>query len=374
MVTENSLWTCAGLIYGPAPHYIDHLAPLCSILNIPILVTEEEEESLLRFFYPEIKVYRISAIEMPDLLVKNFDIVFTCTPRLLFDEIFFFAQKLRNKRVHTIWCPHGNSDKGHRSVFMEGLNQEEIALVYGDKMIDFLKQKEVFHQLKRHVVLGNYRKSYYLKHRDFYDQILHERVLKKLPPAEKLLFYAPTWRDAECSSSFFEATSILVENLPRGWNLIIKPHPNLLMEDVEKTRNLMEEIRETKEQVFFLQDFPSIAPLLAAMDVYIGDFSSIGYDALSWNKPMFFLNQQKRNPQTDQGLYLYQCGTEILPEQYENLYDIIRDTISKDADLFGKIRKNIDNYTFGNPKSDQEIQQEVIKSYACFPDKDLNFF
>jgi CDP-glycerol glycerophosphotransferase (TagB/SpsB family) len=136
----------------------------------------------------------------------------------------------------------------------------------------------------------------------------------------------------------------------------------------------MEEIRETKEQVFFLQDFPSIAPLLAAMDVYIGDFSSIGYDALSWNKPMFFLNQQKRNPQTDQGLYLYQCGTEILPEQYENLYDIIRDTISKDADLFGKIRKNIDNYTFGNPKSDQEIQQEVIKSYACFPDKDLNFF
>ncbi|MBX9924509.1 MAG: CDP-glycerol glycerophosphotransferase family protein [Rhabdochlamydiaceae bacterium] len=372
-MTESSTWSCAGLIYGPAPHYIDHLAPLCSILGIPLLVTEEEEESLLRTFYPDVKVHRIPSIEMPDFLVKHFDIVFVCTPRLLFDELFFFAQKLRNKRVHTIWCPHGNSDKGHRSVFMEGLNKEEISLVYGDKMIDFLKQKEVFHQLKKHIVTGNYRKSYYLKHKAFYDQILQEKVLRKLPSAEKLLFYAPTWRDAESSSSFFEATSILIETLPPNWNLIIKPHPNLLMENEEKNRNLMETY-ETKEQVLFLQDFPPISPLLAAMDLYIGDFSSIGYDALCWNKPMFFLNQQKRNPQTDQGLYLHQCGTGILPDQYESLYDIIRSTLPQDASRFGEIRKTIDMYTFGPKKNDQLIKQEVEASYACFPDKDLNFF
>ncbi len=372
-MTASSLWACAGLIYGPAPHYIDHLAPLCSILNIPLLVTEEEEENLIRLFYPDVKVHRIPYIEMPDLLVQHFDIVFVCTPRLLFDEIFFFAQKLRNKRVHTIWCPHGNSDKGHRSVFMEGLNKEEVALVYGNKMIDFFKQKEVFHLLKKHVTIGNYRKSYYLKHKAFNDQMLYEKVLKKLPPAEKLLFYAPTWRDAESSSSFFEATSTLIQKLPPKWNLIIKPHPNILMENEEKNRILLETY-EAKEHVFFLQDFPPIAPLLNAMDIYIGDLSSIGYDALSWNKPMFFLNQQKRNPQIDQGLYLYQCGIEILPEQYEEIYTIICSSLPQDTDQFGQIRKNIEAYTFGTLKTDQEMKQKIEEAYACFPDKDLNFF
>jgi CDP-glycerol glycerophosphotransferase (TagB/SpsB family) len=342
-------------------------------LDIPLLVTEEEEEASVRYFYPTVKVHRIPSIEMPDLLVKNIDIAFVCTPRLLFDESFFFAQKLRNKRVHTIWCPHGNSDKGHLSVFMEHLNKEEIALVYGDKMIDFFKQKEVFHQLKTHVAVGNYRKSYYLKYKNFYDQIVQEKVLKKLPKAEKLLFYAPTWKDVESSSSFFEATSFLIENLPPQWNLLIKPHPNIFMGNEEKTRKFIETY-ETKKNVLFLEDFPPIAPLLAFMDIYIGDFSSIGYDALSWNKPMFFLNQQKRDPKTDPGLYLYQCGIEILPDQYERVYDIIKDSIPQEANYFGEIRKTIDRYTFDHKKTDQTIKQEVENSYAYFPDKDLNFF
>ena len=88
-MTKSPSWACTGLIYGPAEHYIDHLAPLCSVLSIPLLVTEEEEEALLRLFYPDVQVYRVPSIEMPDFLVKNFDIVFACTPRLLFDEIFF---------------------------------------------------------------------------------------------------------------------------------------------------------------------------------------------------------------------------------------------------------------------------------------------
>src|SRR3989339_2080057 len=127
-MTENSPWICAGLIFGPAPHYIDHLAPLCSLLAIPLIVTEEEEKKLVQTFYPEVQVTQIDSISLPDLLVEKIDIIFLCTPRILFDEIFFFAQKLRNKKVHTIWCPHGNSDKGHISLFMEGLDKEEVAL------------------------------------------------------------------------------------------------------------------------------------------------------------------------------------------------------------------------------------------------------
>lgn len=145
------------------------------------------------------------------------------------------------------------------------------------------------------------------------------------------------------------------------------------MENEERNKSLIEKY-EGEKRVLFLLDFPPIAPLLKAMDVYIGDFSSIGYDVLCWNKPMFFLNQQKRDPQIDQGLYLYQCGIQIFPEQYKDLYKIIQSSLGDDANSFGQIRKEIDAYTFGSPKDEKTIKQEIEKSYACFPDKDLNFF
>ncbi len=372
-MTENSPWICAGLIFGPAPHYIDHLAPLCSLLAIPLIVTEEEEKKLVQTFYPEVQVTQIDSISLPDLLVEKIDIIFLCTPRILFDEIFFFAQKLRNKKVHTIWCPHGNSDKGHISLFMEGLDKEEVALLYGEKMIDFLKQKKAFDQLKKHVVTGNFRRAYYLKNKNFYDQIVQDKILKKLPPSEKIVLYAPTWKDSESSSSFYEALPFLVKNLPPHWNLLIKPHPNLLMEDEEKNRSLIERYQD-HERVRFILDFPPIFPLLSITDIYIGDFSSIGYDFLGFNKPMFFLNQKKRDPQVDLGLYLYQCGVEIRPEQYNEIYSIIQNTLPKDSLLFSEIRKKINEYTFNPRKSEELLKKEIEACYECFPDKDLNFY
>jgi teichoic acid glycerol-phosphate primase len=372
-MTESSQWASAGLIYGPAPHYIDHLAPLCHLLNIPLFVTEEEEESLLKKFYPEVQTKRINSIPLPEFLVENIDIVFLCTPRILFDEIFFFSQKLRNKKVHTIWVPHGNSDKGHLSLFMEGLDKEEIALVYGEKMIDFLKQKKAFNQLKKHVVIGNFRKAYYHKRKAFYDQMVQDKILRKLPTAEKTVLYAPTWKDSESSSSFLEATSFLVETLPPNWNLLIKPHPNLLMEDEERVGALIEKY-ETKDSVTFILDFPPIFPLLAITDIYIGDFSSIGYDFLGFDKPMFFLNQKKRDAKTDLGLYLYQCGIEVRPEDYARIYDIIKESLSKDTRLFSHIRKKVDEYTFNPRKSEELLKKEIEDCYSLFPDKDLNFY
>ncbi len=372
-MTKSSTWVAAGLIYGPAPHYIDHLAPLCSLLEIPLFVTEEEEEKLLKTFYPEVKTFRIDSIPLPDLLVENIDIVFLCTPRILFDEIFFFPQKLHNKKVHTIWVPHGNSDKGHLSLFMEGLNQEEVALVYGNKMIDFLKKKKAFAQLKNYVITGNLRKSYYFQHKAFYDQIVQNLILRKLPSAEKTVFYAPTWKDTESSSSFLEATPFLIENLPSNWNLLIKPHPNLLMENEEKTRRLIENY-QMNDRVSFILDFPPIFPLLTISDIYIGDLSSIGYDFLGFNKPMFFLNQQERDPKIDQGLYLYQCGIEIRPDQYSMIYAIIKQSVAQDSFIFSKTRKEIDDYTFGPRKSTELLRQEIMQCYQSFPDRDLNFF
>src|SRR6267154_2464648 len=127
---------CAGLIYGPELHHLDHLAPLCCVMNIPLIVTEEKIAEFAKRYYPDLVVVLSDYMSVPQYLVSHFDIIFYSMPRDLFDEIFFLTQKLSQKRIHTVWCPHGNSDKGNSIFYMEALKKEEAALVYGKQMID----------------------------------------------------------------------------------------------------------------------------------------------------------------------------------------------------------------------------------------------
>jgi teichoic acid glycerol-phosphate primase len=349
----------AGFIYGPMPHYIDHLAPLCDLLQIPLIVTEEEIKASLHRFYPNVTVILQNYIEVAEFLVQNFSILFVCTPRVLFDEICFFAQKLNNKFLSTIWCPHGNSDKGHLFPYMQALDKEHFSLVYGQKMIDFLKQKNAFSHIRAYVETANFRKAYYLENQKFYDQMTESFLHQKLPLAEKTVLYAPTWQDAENSSSFYTATFPIIENLPGNWNLLIKPHPNLLLEGEAKGKKLLESCQD-KENVLIITDFPPIHPLLAQTDIYIGDFSSVGYDFLSYNRPMFFLNEQKRDAAKDSGLFLYRCGIEIHPEQYKGLYKVIQDELVHDEVLFSDIRQEIDSYTFGKGLPLADLKKKIL--------------
>lgn len=363
----------AGLIYGPESHYLDHLAPLCSLLNIPLLVTEEAIFESAKAFYPGLTVQYFDYPTITESLVKNFEIIFHCSIRDLFDEIFFFAQKLGNKKIHTIWCPHGNSDKGHTIFYMEALRNEEVALVYGHKMIDFLKEKGAFDNLKAYVQVGNYRLTYYEAHKLFYDNLIKDKIVRKLPVRKKNIFYAPTWNDYEKSSSFYDAITTLIEKLPEAYNLIIKLHSNLKQQDPFGVEKLLMNY-EDRNQVLFLDDFPAIYPILDFVDIYIGDASSIGYDFLHFNKPLLLLNQNNRDVHKDPGLYLFKCGIEIRKDQYHDIYKILSAYLPSDVSYFSEVRKKVYKYTFGDSKSASVLKKEIEALYKVFPDKDLNFY
>ncbi|MBS0654086.1 MAG: CDP-glycerol glycerophosphotransferase family protein, partial [Verrucomicrobia bacterium] len=131
---------------------------------------------------------------------------------------------------------------------------------------------------------------------------------------------------------------------------------------------------EDLSHVLFLTDFPTIYPLLNRIDIYIGDMSSIGYDFLTFDRPLFFLNQNKRDPQSDLGLYLFRCGVEVLPEKYGQIYQIIQNFLQFELRDFSKIRKEVYDYAFGPEKPLDTLRKEIIASYASFPDSDLNFY
>lgn len=287
----------AGLIYGPEFHHLDHLAPLCALLAIPLVLTDQKIAHQAQKFYPDLKTILWTDQEIPEKLTATFDTIFYSTPRLLFDQVFFFAQSLHNKRIRTIWCPHGNSDKGRSSLFMEALAEEELLLTYGPRIETFLKEKEVFAKTYR---IGNYRLAYYEQHKDFYNKLL--------PPKQKTtLLYAPTWQDQEKSSSFPKIWPILLKT-PKEFTLLVKLHPHLYLQYPKEIEELKE---NTPPNLCILEDFPPIYPILAQTDLYIGDMSSIGYDFLAFNRPMLLLSPSE----------LAKSGKFLPPEEYPSLFE-----------------------------------------------------
>ncbi|HCJ83752.1 MAG TPA: hypothetical protein DHV52_05450, partial [Parachlamydiales bacterium] len=180
----------AALVYGRMAHHLDHIAPLCELLSIPLIVTEIDLLESAKKYYPFIETVYWGYPELGDQVLSRFDLLFCSLTRSFVDSIFSFAQHVHQKRVATVWCPHGNSDKGQRTYFMEGLNEERAALVYGQKIIDFLIQKGVYSQLQAALPIGNFRHAHYLKHKEHYTALLQEEVVKKLPVLPQTLLYA----------------------------------------------------------------------------------------------------------------------------------------------------------------------------------------
>lgn len=278
----------AGLLLDDSPHYIDHLAPFCAMMDWPLLVCNQSIAETCRKFYPQVKLIEVDLfdLKLPPCIVS-------CHPKPLIQA---FLGPFRPYTGKAIWLPHGLSDKGWKSPFFEALQTEDLLLVYGQKMRDVLKAKQVhIPQLS----IGNFRYEFYQKNRLFYDSLRSKRAI----------LYAPTWEDAEQNGTFWDAFPTLANQIP---NLCVKLHPNTL----QKHASRLEKLRSRAE---FIDDFPCIYPLLNLTDLYIGDMSSIGYDFLPFNRPLFFLRKEKTDPLNDPSAFLMQAGTQITIDEASTL-------------------------------------------------------
>lgn len=347
----------AALIYGPQSQHLDHLGPLSQLLGIPLLLTDDEVFHQAEHFYPAIDAHLHTPLDLAPALLQDHDALFSCLPKVLVDELFFFSQHALSKKILPIWCPHGNSDKGHKSGFMNFLRDEIAALAYGEKMLDFFRKCAVLEHLRAYVVTGNYREADYRIHRDFYDRLAIEHIRRKLPEGSKTFLFAPTWQDSENSSSFNDACELLIKKLPKHANLIIKLHPNTLAQEEWKIEKLMDTY-QSNPHILFLHRYPHIYSLLSLCDVYIGDASSIGYDFLTFDRPMVFLNQQRLDTK-DPSAYLFRCGIVVEPSDYARIYSLIHEVEPHDHKLFSPARKELYTHTFGAQKSPDQLKSEI---------------
>ncbi len=351
-----------GLIYGSSLHHLDHIGVICILLGIPLIVTEEKIGQIATKNYPELVVFTVSPVEVSLKITKEYDIVISSLPQAMINQIFFLAENVERKKILSIWCPHGNSDKGHLSKFMEALKEEKIVLAYGSKMIDFLKDKGSFSNLYKCIEVGNFRYQYYQRMKPFYDRLIDDEIFNHLPSRNPTILYAPTWGDSENSSTFFAALPRLAESLPNHYNLIVKLHPNMILQEEPRVNHLIWNY-ETKENLLFLTELPMIYPLLNKIDTYIGDMSSIGYDFLFFNRPMFFLSSDGRHSRKEKAFYLHRCGETVMEKDFGNIFKIIA---KNSQESLTEVRKEAYNYTFSKRFSWDSLKKPIETCYNTY--------
>jgi hypothetical protein len=277
---------CCAWNTGATSLFLDHIAPLASLLDMPLIVTHDENAALAKKFYPEVKVRYWPDLEFRlQELAEEFDTIFDCD--FSSPSIKFLWSHLFQKEVRLIFCPHGQSDKGYGAPTLAPYIWQETVLLYGSLMKEMLVELHLWDSIKAHVQIGNYRLHYYRQHREHLMNMAQTEIFSALDPARRTLLYAPTWNDDDRSTTFFMVMEKIVKEIPDGWNLIVKIHPFLW----ENNAAFFSSLQEKGGRIIFVHDFPPIYPLLERADAYLGDYSSVGYDALAFRLPMFFIQK-----------------------------------------------------------------------------------
>lgn len=344
-------------------HYIDHLAPICVMMGIPLLFLDSQDYALGKKYYPDLQAQLEEYQELtPEYLIAKYDVLFMSDlwDRKTFNQKYHLLEKKYNKPIRHVHCPHGYSDK---AFYLKKVAQEDITLIYGNAMLDMLKRHNVFEDLHSYVISGNFRYTYYKQNKAFLDRIVKEEVLNKFDDKRPVVLYAPTWLDLLESTTFFDASHYLLDQLSKDYNVIVKLHPRLELDDVVGYYQILGKYEE-RGNIVFLKDFPLVYPLLAHSDIYVGDTSSVGYDYLVFDKPMFFLNKNRANSKEDPNYFLYQCGKEIFPDEYPKIAEIIKESLPKDKERFSRKRKEVWTYSFGEERPFEEIKDDIIHAYS----------
>jgi hypothetical protein len=341
------------------PHHVEHLAPWCELLDMPLLVAEAPSLDAIAADYPGVRFERMPGVVLPDRLDAFAQTIALRAPRAVFySELFsrwllrgMFGQRRGALRV--VYVPHGYSEKRQR--WARGTAYQDVAVLYGQAAYDQLVAFGVEGELRHWLYAGNLRSAYHARHAAFFRARREALGVGARAPGRTLL-YAPTWEDAIGSSSFFDAFAAFVDGLPSGWRLVVKLHPHL-----ERRADAIEALaaRCRGRDVLLVRAQALCYPFLDVADAYVGDMSSLAYDYLAFNRPMFFTNATAGAPADAAGSRLFACGTVIPPDRYADLYRIVDEAWANDAERYGAARVSLDAYVHAPGRDPGAVASEM---------------
>lgn len=338
---------------GDSVNHLDHLAPIAYFMNVPMVIDEEFLIETMERYYPQVEnVYVDHHAKILETIATNFDFLFVSCSNYRADLSPLFEIIFR-KKIHFWYCPHGNSDKMYKQ-----FENQAFVFIYGNQMKERLKEAGYYDTYDGIVRTGNYRLSFYNKYEEFYDNLVEEEVFSKFAKKQSTILYAPTWVDQEKNSSYFDVGLSIIDQLPDHYNLIIKIHPWMVHQKAGHVAHIEERYKD-KPNVVVLPLYPLIYPLLKRTDIYLGDFSSVGYDFLYYNRPMFFFEPKKRVKDRSYSNHLHHCGVVIPESSYPSLFTFIENHLGIQETLKDARAKTYDD-AYGQERDFDVIKQEVL--------------
>ena len=240
--------------------------------------------------------------------------------------------------VRAVQIFHGMSDKPF--TYERDFSRYEVCLCAGQRQIDRLRLHPPNREARLELV--GYPK---------FDRI------PSLPRAfendRPTVAYCPTWSKGGLSSArVLMGRPAVIDRLVRRYNLIVKPHPNLLNPrrphyDAGLAEALLALDRSRAVKV--VRD-GNVMPWFAQADLYVGDISATGYEWLYFDRPMLFLNPRPggfaSTSRIDGATHLWQCGR--VCDDVEALPDLVDAALREDR--HHEIRERVLHYSVHQPR------------------------
>lgn len=287
MIENFSCSKAVAVLPGPRTSFLDHLIPLCHLFDIPLVCTDTWVLTCAETFYPETELILADEETFQEIL-SCYQTFVTVEPCKLHPKAFQFGEFLYRGEGKTVAGFHGNPEKFRHCYWIERYAYEDIVLTYGKHSSDYLEEKGVYSRLQQVFTLGNLREKFYHLHRPFFDQITSGYVFEK--KSCKTIFFAPTWHFPEPQSFYFP----ILDSVPEPYQVLVKLHPFMYRLYPEWCINLKKRY-SLHPSVKILEEIPLIYPFIQQVDIYLGDYSSVAYDFLSVDRPIFFLQENEMN-------------------------------------------------------------------------------
>ena len=147
---------------------------------------------------------------------------------------------------------------------------------------------------------------------------------------KKLLLYAPTFRDGEKHHPKLHLDmDALMANLPEDYVLLLRLHP-FVAEAYAKDHPVEEmQINQGSTRVVLVSEYPDLNELLCVSDALITDYSSIVFEYVLLNRPMYFVTDDL-DEFSDHGRGFYEPYEEFVPGMVTSDMELLAEQLVND--------------------------------------------
>jgi hypothetical protein len=186
----------------------------------------------------------------------------------------------------------------------------------------------------------------------FNEEIDRKVVLKNLglSDSKKTILYAPTWHgklDVNMNS-MQQMGKAIMNSVKNEYNLIVRPHPRTLINNESpEVIELLQEKTISTDNIRLVDDpFADTIKLMAAADLMISDYSSVGIEFLAFDRPVIYADHlgEEYFDKSLAEIYVREAG--FVVREAKNFRQTILKALANPDDK-SKLRKKYAKYFFG---------------------------